>query len=272
MEVDLHIHTLHSDGTYSVSEVIERACKNNLKAIAITDHDTIDGILEKREENKDLEIINGIEISCNVDGLEVHILGYFLDLNDEKFLEEIKNLKISRDERNKKIIDKFKSIGIEIDYEKLKNFAKGNIISRLHFANFLISKNIVKNKDEAFQKYIGKDGICYVPKDDLPPIKAVQILKSNNAFVSLAHPLLIMKNYNKLENLIKELIPYGLDALEANYKSFNKEEIRILKNLAKKYNLFITGGSDFHGDNRIGTDIGDAGISYEILKEIKNNK
>lgn len=271
MEVDMHIHTVESDGTYTPEEIIIRAMKNNVIALAITDHDTVAGVERGKEvaERYGFEFIEGIEISCNEDELEVHILGYFLNLKDEKFLVELKELEKARDERNRKIIEKFEKIGIIIDIEELKTFAPGNIISRLHFANYLIDKGIVGNKTEAFEKYLGRKGMAYVPKENFPPERAVKMIKANGGFVSLAHPKLITLNDEKLNSLIEKLKACGLDALEAQYSSFSKVDRQKYKRLAKKYGLLITGGSDFHGENREGVDLGDAGLEYSQFERIK---
>lgn len=271
MEVDMHIHTIESDGTYTPEDIIIRAMKNNVIALAITDHDTVAGIEKGKEiaQKIGFEFIEGIEISCNEEDLEVHILGYYLNLQDKKFLMELKELEEAREKRNTKIIEKFEKLGIIIDIEELKSFAPGNIISRLHFANYLLEKGIVGNKTEAFEKYLGRTGLAYVPKENFPPERAVKILKDNGAFVSLAHPKLITLNDERLNSLILKLKECGLDALEAQYSSFSKIEKQKYKRMAKKYGLLITGGSDFHGGNREGVDIGDAGLEYSQFEKIK---
>lgn len=271
MEVDMHIHTLESDGTYTPQEIIERAIRNRVRALAITDHDSVAGLEAGRKEAQKygFEFIDGIEISCNEKELEVHILGYFLDLEDEVFLSELEELKKARDERNKRVIEKLRGCGVEVDEEELVKMAPGNIISRLHFANYLLEKQVVKSKIEAFEKYLGKTGVAYVPKENFPPERAVKMIKSNGGFVSLAHPKLITLNDEVLNDLIRRLKDVGLDAIEANYSSFNKIEKQKYKRLAKKYDLLITGGSDFHGANREGVDIGDAGLEYSQFEKIK---
>ncbi len=271
MEVDMHIHSIESDGTYTPEEIILRAMKNNVVALAITDHDTVAGVKRGREiaQKFQMEFIEGIEVSCNEEDLEVHVLGYYLNLEDEEFLAELRELEEARDKRNRKIIEKFEKIGIIIDIEELKSFAPGNIISRLHFANYLLEKGVVLSKNEAFDKYLGKHGIAYVPKENFPPERAVKMIKKNGGFVSLAHPKLITLNDEKLNDLIMRLKECGLDALESQYSSFSKSEKQKYKKLAKKYGLLITGGSDFHGGNREGVDIGDAGLEYSQLEAIK---
>ena len=274
MQVDMHIHTVESDGTYTPEEVIKRAIANNVRAVSITDHDTVAGVRagEKAAKEIGLEYITGIEISCNDANLEVHVLGYYLDLDDKEFMNEIEELKKARETRNLKIIENFKKIGIIIDVDELKKMAPGNIVSRLHFANYLLRKGIVQSKDEAFAKYLGKHGSVYEAKENFPPERAVKIIKKNGGFVSLAHPLLISSDMQILEKLIERLKPLGLDALEAQYSSFSKTQIKALKRVAKKHGLGITGGSDFHGINRMGVDIGDGGLDYSQLEVIKNKR
>lgn len=271
MDVDMHIHTLESDGTYTPEEIILRAMKNNVIALAITDHDTVAGVKAGKAaaERYGMEFIEGIEISCNEENLEVHVLGYYLNLEDEVFLRELAELEEAREKRNRKIIEKFEKIGIIIDIEELKKFAPGNIISRLHFANYLLEKGIVANKNEAFTKYLGRTGLTYVPKENFSPERAVKMIKANGGFASLAHPKLITLNDEILNDLIVRLKECGLDALESQYSSFSKAEKQKFRKLAKKYGLLITGGSDFHGDNREGVDIGDAGLEYSQFERIK---
>ena len=179
MQVDMHIHTVESDGTYTPEEVIKRAIANNVRAVSITDHDTVAGVRagEKAAKEIGLEYIPGIEISCNDANLEVHVLGYYLNLDDKEFMNEIEELKKARETRNLKIIENFKKIGIIIDVDELKKMAPGNIVSRLHFANYLLRKGIVQSKDEAFVKYLGKHGSVYEAKENFPPERAVKIIK-----------------------------------------------------------------------------------------------
>lgn len=271
MEVDLHIHSTASDGTFSPKEIIQMAVQKNLKAIALTDHDNIDGLKEAQHYAKlyNLEFVNGIEFSCSSFGNEVHILGCFLNLNDKIFINRIQELLKSRDTRNKKIIEKLNKNDIMISIEDIEKESDGNILGRVHFANALVRKNYCKDIDEAFEKFLGKNGLAYEPRINCSPETVVQYLKENGAFSSLAHPKFISKDENFILDLIKKLKNYGLDGIEAEYSSFSYDEKRKYKSWAKKFDLFITGGSDFHGDNRIHLSLGDAGLSYEQFKKIK---
>lgn len=267
----MHIHTIASDGTFTPEEVVKRAKSFGMKTIAITDHDTVDGLAEgkKTAEEVGIEFIQGIEISCNVDNLEVHILGYFLNLEDGEFLAELKELKKARENRNKKVVEKLEKCGIVVDMEKVKNMAPGNIISRVHIANYLVEIGAASSKNDAFERYLGKNGVAYVPKENFPPERAVKMLHANGAFVSIAHPKLITQNDGLLENMISELRKLGLGGLEAIYSTFTPSEKRKYKKMAKRHSLLVTGGSDFHGANREGIDIGDTGLEYSQFRLIK---
>ncbi|MHD0316563.1 PHP domain-containing protein [Fusobacterium sp. THCT1E2] len=271
MEVDMHIHTIASDGTFTPEEVVKRAKFLGMKSIAITDHDTVDGLEEGKKiaDEVGIEFIQGIEISCNIDNLEVHILGYFLNLNDEKFLAELEELKKARENRNKKVVEKLEKCGIVVDIEKVKDMAPGNIISRVHIANYLVKVGAATSKNDAFEKYLGKTGAAYVPKENFPPERAIKMLHANGAFISIAHPKLITQNDGLLENMISEMGKLGLGGLEAIYSTFTPSEKRKYKKMAKRHSLLVTGGSDFHGANREGIDIGDTGLEYSQFRLIK---
>lgn len=272
MEVDLHIHTTESDGSLSPKEIVEMAVKKNMKAIAITDHDNVNGLEEANFYAKlnNLELVNGIEFSCSSSGNEVHILGYFLNLKDRIFLERIEALLESRRNRNQKIIEKLNKNGIIIDIDDVKREAGGKLLGRVHFANALIRKNYCQSIDEAFKIFLGKTGLAYEPRLNCPPELIVEYLKENKAFSSLAHPKLISKDENFILDLIKKLKALGLNGLEVNYPNLTKDEKNKFKAWAKKFDLIITGGSDFHGSNRINLKLGQEGLSYEQFKKIKN--
>ncbi|MGL4534856.1 MAG: cysteine-rich CWC family protein [Fusobacteriaceae bacterium] len=269
---DLHIHTIASDGTLTPSEIVENAKMKNLLGLAITDHDTVDGLKEAMDKGKEMgiEVIPGIELSTNLYGKDVHILGYFLDLEDEKFISEIEGLKKIREERNLKILEKLKSRRIILSEADIKKEALGNIVSKLHIANALINKGHAYSKAEAFRNYLGEHGVAYVPKENFTPQMAVKILKANGAKISLAHPLIITKSIKELEKLVLELKELGLGGLETEYPTFTNDEKNQLRNLAKKHDLFSSGGSDFHGKNREGIDIGFDGLTYSQFDFIKN--
>ena len=273
MEVDLHIHTSCSDGTFSIEEIFKEAHGKKMKAIAITDHDTIDGLKLGLEVSKqyNIEFINGIEISCNLDHNEIHILGYFLNIEDTNFIKDIKYLQNERNRRNARIVEKLEKNGVIVNVEELEKYAVGNILGRMHMAKYLADKKYVTNMVEAFSKYLGRGGLAYVEREKFSPQKAVELIRKNGGLSSIAHPHLITHDENYLEKLILDLKNNGLGAIECYYNGYDKSDRKYYKRLAKKYSLLATGGSDFHGDNRVGIEIGSSGLEYGQFLEIKSN-
>ncbi len=273
---DLHTHTINSDGTFTVEEIVKKASEKGLKALAITDHDTVDGLLDSKkldeyEKKYGVKIIKGIEMSCNLNGKDVHILGYFLNLEDQNFLNELSRISEIRNERNQKIVKKLADLNLPVTMNDLNKIVKGNVISKAHFAEAMLEKGYVSCKSDAFKNYLGKNGVAFVEKRDYKPIDAVRILARNGAFVSLAHPKLITENTDEVEKLIVELVKYGLRGIEVNYYSFSKSDKEFYKKIAEKYNLIITGGSDFHGGNRVNVSLGETGLNSSEFENLKKS-
>ena len=272
---DLHTHTVNSDGTFTVEEVVKLASEKGLDMVAVTDHDSIDGLRDEKklreyEEKYKVEIIKGIEMSCNLKGKDVHILGYFLNLEDKNFLKELERIAEIRNERNEKIIKKLADLKLPVTMEELLEIVQGNVISKAHFAEIMLKKGYVSCKSDAFKNYLGKGGAAFVEKRDYQPADAVDILVRNGAFVSLAHPKLITDDFAEVERIVSDLVKHGLRGLEVNYYSFSKKDREKYMALAEKYNLIITGGSDFHGVNRVESSLGGTGLNkseYENLKK-----
>lgn len=272
---DLHTHTVNSDGTFTVEEVVKLASEKGLDVVAVTDHDSVDGLRDEKklreyEEKYKVEIIKGIEMSCNLKGKDVHILGYFLNLEDKNFLKELERIAEIRNERNEKIIKKLADLKLPVTMEELLEIVQGNVISKAHFAEIMLKKGYVSCKSDAFKNYLGKGGAAFVEKRDYQPADAVDILVRNGAFVSLAHPKLITDDFAEIERIVSDLVKHGLRGLEVNYYSFSKKDREKYMALAEKYNLIITGGSDFHGVNRVESSLGGTGLNkseYENLKK-----
>ncbi|WP_297598495.1 PHP domain-containing protein [uncultured Cetobacterium sp.] len=267
---DLHIHTTYSDGTFTVKEILERAKVLGIKGIAISDHDTMEGIEEGKEIAKllDLDFIPGIEFSCALDGLEIHILGYFLDEGCQELKDKLIDLKKARKERNIKMIKKLNDRGLKITLEEVEREATGTIVSRAHICNVMMNKGFVYSKGEAFKQYLGRNGVAYVEKGNSDPKEIVELIKKCGGVSALAHPSLVSVSREKVEKIIEVLKESGLDGLEVEYSSYTSKEKKYYKELAMKKNLLMVGGSDFHGGNRVGVDIGYACISQEEIKEL----
>lgn len=246
---DLHIHTLHSDGTMSVGEVLDIAKHKGLDCVAITDHDIVSGVNDALLYGKQigLKVIPGIEISA-YSVMAIHILGYNIDFNNPELNGMLQDLLLQRQERAFAILEKLKRFKINIDINKLP---KVNI-GRSHIAKLLKEEGYVSTIQEAFDRYLGENRLAYVPSKRINPLMAVQAIKKSGGKAVIAHPLQLY-NSKKLIPLIEGLLPYGLDGLEVYYPTHTPEQIAIFEKLAKKYKLFMTGGSDFHGLNKSNT-------------------
>lgn len=270
---DLHGHTICSDGTFTVREFLERAKANGLKGVAITDHDTMSGIGEGREIAKEIGIdfISGIEFSCFIGDNEIHILGYFLDENMKEMKEKLTLLKEERDKRNRKILEKLEKVGLPLTMEEVEAEATGQIISKVHICNAMIKKGYIYTKSEGFRQYLGTNKVAHVQKGESNPMEMVKLIKRCGGVAVLAHPKLVSSSKERVLEILELLIEVGLDGIEAEYPAHSKEEREYFRKVANEKGLVITGGSDFHGGNREGIDLGAAGITeneFKIMKDI----
>jgi len=275
--IDLHLHTTASDGSLTPKKLVEVAVERGMEVISITDHDTIDGLEEgaKRACELGVKFVNGIELSSEWNGREVHILGYFLDPKDENLKKELKKMQKARDARNYKILEKLAQYKMYITMEELQEEAGGNIVSRAHIANLLLNKGYVYSKGEIFKRYLGIGGLAYVPKGDLTPERAVEIIRENGGIASLAHPKYISEDEVRLTELINDLKVAGLEAMEVYYSNFSLKEVIKYKNIARRRGLLLTGGSDYHGGNKGNIEIGDGAVPmkvYEEMEELLKNR
>lgn len=258
--IDLHVHSTASDGSYTPSELVEYAVKKNLKAFALTDHDTCDGIDEAvsyaDKINNPVMVIPGIELSAEYLGEDVHILGLNINYKNPEFLAGLKEFQDSRNGRNSKMIQKLNENGFAIT-EKMVHERFGNcVITRAHYAILMIELGYVPDKDTAFSKYLGKGCPCYVPRHKITPSGAVELIKKACGHPVMAHPVLYDFEENTLDNLVKDLSAAGLEGIEAIYPLNKPEDDKKFSALAKKHNLFVTGGSDFHGTAKPGLELG----------------
>ncbi len=275
-KIDLHVHSTASDGTLLPKEIVKLAYETGLSAFALTDHDTIDGIEEAMEESKnyDLEVIPGIEFAADYHGKEIHILGLNINYKQEYFKNSITQIKLDRENRNLKMINKLNELGFEVTIDELYTLAEGHgTITRAHFAKLLLLKGYVKTRKEAFDKYIGDGCPAYIKREILNSQKCIELILKANGIPILAHPTLYNMNNKEIEIMVKELITYGLEGIEAIYPLYTSQQSGDIKALAKKYNLKISGGSDFHGANKpniaLGTGISqNISISYEVLENL----
>jgi predicted metal-dependent phosphoesterase TrpH len=274
--VDLHIHTTASDGVMSPSEIVRYAKAKGLQAIAITDHDTIEGLEEGLLEGEkiDFEVIPGIEISAEHSPGSMHLLGFFLDIHHPLLNERLGYLQKARAERNPKIVDRLNRLGIELTYEEVLKASGGGQVGRPHFAQVLLEKNYVRSFQEAFERFLKKGAPAYVDKSRFTAKEAIHFINEAKGVSVLAHPnTLNMNGYSELENLILRLIEEGLKGIEVYYPEHSPLEVARYKTLAERYGLLMTGGTDYHGIEKNGLDIGvgrgDMRLSYSIVEGLK---
>lgn len=260
MRADLHMHSIYSDGVFNIKELDDYAFTKGLDIIAITDHDTVKSHKDIKSMVYKTKILTGVEISSEMLGSTVHILGYFYNNDDpsETLYNYLEERSLERKKRVYETISRLKEFfDIEITYDEIATYADG-IIGRPHIAKAIEKKYSIPF-DEVFDKFIGNGKEAYIPSTKIATPEAIQLLKNNNAFVVLAHPGLI-KNLN-----VEEIVKLGVDGIEIRYPKHSESEIQKYSELAKKYDLVITGGSDFHGP-RVSADMGETYIEDKELE------
>jgi hypothetical protein len=266
---DLHLHTVFSDGTYTPLELISESEKVGLSAIAVVDHDTTSGIEPAIEiaKTKNIEVLPGIELSAEYEGLEIHILGYLIDYKHQGLVEKLAILKKNRIERIYKIVEKLKDIGITLDPQSVFDIAKQGTVGRLHIAKALVLEGKVHSLSEAFQKYLGDKCPAFCLGFRFSPREAIKLVKAVGGIPVLAHPYTLNN-----DALIPLFIDYGLMGLEVYYPEHSQSMINFYLNLARTHDLLVTGGSDFHGDAKPELKLGSLKVPYELVEKLKAAK
>lgn len=267
-KTDLHIHTNISDGKFSPQEIVEKSARLGLGTIAICDHDSTNGIpsaLAAACAFPQLKVIPGVEISTYAPDNEVHILGYFMDIENPKLKNTLADSRNSRLGRAQEMIAKLNKLNINISWQQVQQAAGSSTVGRPHIAHVMLDKGYINSFKEAFDKYLGHGGPAYVERHKITPPEAVALIKEAGGLAVLAHPLTI----NKPEKLIAELKAAGLAGIEVYYNNYNKGERNTLARLADKYDLIATGGSDYHGiDDNTETMLGGAGVPPESAERL----
>lgn len=282
-KIDLHVHSNISDGTFSPSQVVTLAHNAGLAAIALTDHDTTAGIAEalnaaeQYTNSMPLEVIPGVEISVGYRDRDIHILGLMIDDKNEDLISALAQIREERDRRNIKMAENLAADGIDISMEKLlKEEETGTVITRAHFAKYLAGHGYAKDIKSAFKQYLEIGGKYYVFRNYISPEQAICLIRNAGGIPVLAHPLLYKLPRHELETLVKRLTENGLLGLEAIYSGNMGQDESYVRQLARRYMLEISGGTDFHGTNKpdlqIGTGRGNMVIPYEILENLKRRK
>ncbi|MBU4149592.1 MAG: PHP domain-containing protein [Candidatus Omnitrophica bacterium] len=268
---DLHVHTHLSDGTFTPEKVVEYAKASGLSAIAITDHDCCCAITPAILAAKDLdvEIIPGVELTAEVDDTEIHILGYFIDWQDDWFARKLKEISKVREERAKEILKRLRKHGVDISDDELFELSGPGSVGRLHIAQLLYKKRCTSSIGQAFTKYIGNGGSCYVKKFKLTPEEAVDMIRRVGGISVMAHPKTIAIQNKSIEDVVALLAKNGVRGIEVYHSDHSLKNEKAFKALAEKYNLLITGGSDCHGFGKREVLIGKVKIPYELVENLK---
>jgi predicted metal-dependent phosphoesterase TrpH len=279
--VDLHTHTVCSDGTFTPTELVDYAAKLGLTAVAVTDHDTVAGIEEAVRHAKDLQIcglpsvkvVPGIEFSSEYEGRDIHIVGLFIDYKNAAFEKYLKDFVDSRDRRNEKMCKLLRERGCDITFTELQEENPGSVITRAHFAGLMLKKGYIRSMQEAFDKYIGDHGPCFVAREKVTVSDAVKLILEAGGIPVLAHPTLYHISRQNLEKLVEYLKKEGLMAIETKYSTYTNAEEREITEIKEKYHLLSSGGSDFHGENKakidLGTGYGSLSVPDEYLYKLE---
>jgi hypothetical protein len=273
--LDLHLHTTYSDGSRSPADVLALAKAAGVSALAITDHDTLDGLPEALEAGKALgiEVIPGIEISSRYEESELHVLGYFLDWHDPELLDRLARLRASRHRRNPRIIDKLNELGLALTYEEVKALARTDAVGRPHIARVLMDKGYVTSAKEAFDRYLAEGAAAYVPRELPTPSEAIAWIRAARGLPVLAHPSWVNANGAGLLKLCESLKAAGLAGIEVHYSTHKPQQTADYLQIAKQLDLLVTGGSDFHGltkpDIEVGVGRGNLTVPEKLLEPLK---
>ena len=274
--IDLHTHSTFSDGTFTPLQLVKYAEEKGLKAFALTDHDTTEGIKEAKSIETNVEVISGVEISTRYDKKEIHIVGLYVNENDTDLNKQLKYYREKRVTRNFEILEKLNSLGVDITIDDVKESCTGDVISRAHIAKALVSKGFVGSYTEAFDRYLGDNKCAYVPRETLNYEESMELITKAGGVPVLAHPLLYKMSDTNLENMMVQLRQKGLKVVEVYYSTHSNSDTQHVMAMANRVGLIYSGGSDFHGATKpkidMGTGMGKLAVPYEILEKIRGER
>jgi predicted metal-dependent phosphoesterase TrpH len=247
---DFHCHSTASDGILSPAELVKLAYEQGVRIMALTDHDSAEGVAEARragERYQDFTLIPGVEMGTDIPGAEVHVLGYFLDPDDPALQETLHRLRQSRRQRGEGMVERLREMGFDITWEQVQRIAGGGSVGRPHVAQALLESGHVATVKEAFDKYIARNGPAYVEREKMTPADAVATLVRLGGVPCLAHPGDVTDSDDTLNAILKELKAAGLAAMEVFYKVYDPTAVERLLAAARRFDLIPLGGSDYHG-------------------------
>lgn len=272
--IDLHLHSTFSDGSLTPEQLVAESKKIGLSAIALTDHDNLDGVFSFLKACRRLEIrgLPGVEVSVDILKGTMHILGYFIDFQSPGLLAHIARLKAGRAARNAEILKKLNNLGMPLTMPEVAGFAGQDNVGRLHFAQALQARGYVTRIQEAFNRYLAKGKSGYAERQRFTPARGVEMIRQAGGLPVLSHPFTLELAPDALDRLVKELAQAGLQGIEVYYPQHNAGQLKQYLGLAKKFNLVATGGTDFHGkampDIKIGRGFGNLNVPDRVLQEL----
>ena len=278
VEVDLHLHTSFSDGNLSPGELVRLCGERGLKVIAITDHDSTEGVseaLRAAENLGQMAIIPGIELSADVPRAEVHLLGYFVDRMDPSLQRTLRELRDGRDDRARAMVRKLRSLGVDITWERVEEISGGGAIGRPHIAQALVEGGYVNYPKDAFDRYLGRNGPAYIERAKLTPADAIEIVLHNGGVPVLAHPTYVIPephdDFNAIRRTASDLKDAGLVGMEVHYKDYSRQQVESLATIARDLDLIPCGGSDYHASGNPGEpEPGAAGPPMETVTRLES--
>ena len=277
-QVDLHLHSSRSDGKLSPAGLIHLCSASGLKIVALTDHDSTEGVEEAQEAATrigDIEVISGVELSCDTTLGEVHILGLFVDVEAEDLQEFLECTRRGRRARGRQIVERLAASGVNLSFERVLEIADGGAVGRPHVARAMVEAGYVGDIKEAFDRFLGKGGAGYVARSRLTPVGAVEVLVRNRALPVLAHPLESAvksgrREICRLEKVVSELASAGLAGLEVYYGDYTPVQVRRLELIAQRFGLIPCGGSDYHKTDTPGEPLpGSVGPPLETVETLR---
>lgn len=269
--IDLHVHSTFSDGSLTPEELAELAAKAGITAMALTDHDGMMGIdrFMVACQTHGIRGIPGVEISIELSGGTMHMLGYFIDHHNVRITEALARMRRGRDTRNRFILDRLNRLGLTLAWEDVAQLAKEDVVGRPHFAQAIIAKGFVRNKTEAFDKYLGKGKPAYVERERFTIEESIGLIREAGGVPVLAHPYTLNMGRRRLREFLTELKTKGLQGIEGYYSEHSHEQQRFCLNMARTLDWVVTGGSDFHGAMnphiRLGVGFGALDIPDELV-------
>lgn len=267
MKIDLHMHTTYSDGAFSPTELVLKAKEVGLDVISITDHDSVNGLKEAMAVGKEIgiEVIPGLEISTDLDEKEIHLLAYFIDIDNDELQKYLSFFRDERLYRAKRIVQKLRNLGFSITIDDVIDHAQNSAIGRPHIAYAMVNLGLINNYYEAFEKYIGDYGPAFERKIHVSPQSATKLISDAGGLSFIAHP-----GYMK-ESILTDLIKAGIDGIEVIHPSHSENQINFYRGIVNQYCLLETGGSDFHGGKKEdGNSLGKYLISPNNLEAMRN--